>query len=236
MYSLKCSFKKTLVSFFDGRPLWFLALAIGLLSIAVYASIPDSAGVIHACYSKNSGALHVIDSSLTQCKPGEIPLAWNQIGPPGPAGPPGPVGPAGPPGPTGPQGIQGAVGPPGPQGPTGPSGASGLSHAYLTQARGGFALNNSGVVIARLNVPAGSYIIMTSLDVFNFDSDIQSAHCNLSTGVTAEGRLGGVQGTGFSLLDSTTFNANSEITLTCFTFNGAAGDVSLAAIKVDGVN
>lgn len=68
----------------------------GATSAAVLASIPDSSGVIHGCYSNNFGLLRVIDNSTDNCKSGEVGLNWNQTGPQGPAGPAGPQGPAGP--------------------------------------------------------------------------------------------------------------------------------------------
>jgi hypothetical protein len=89
-----------------------------------YATVPDGAGVIHACYARG-GALHVIDSSTSTCAAGESPLAWNQTGPQGPQGlegaqgPTGPAGPQGDPGPAGPQGDPGQQGPQGPPGPAG---------------------------------------------------------------------------------------------------------------------
>jgi hypothetical protein len=53
------------------------------------ATIPDSGGAIHACYTKSGGALRVIDNSVAGCKSSETSLSWNvagQQGPPGPAG------------------------------------------------------------------------------------------------------------------------------------------------------
>jgi hypothetical protein len=47
-----------------------------------YASIPDSAGVIHGCYDKNG--LRVIDpSNGDACKSNETSLDWSQSGPQG---------------------------------------------------------------------------------------------------------------------------------------------------------
>jgi hypothetical protein len=90
----------------------FIALAAAaLLALGAgvaYATIPDSQGVIRACYKTNKGDIRVVDSGA--CAPGESPLSWNQTGPPGPAGAPGPQGPSGPAGP------QGPAGPPGPPG------------------------------------------------------------------------------------------------------------------------
>lgn len=42
------------------------------------AAIPDSKGVIHACYAKDSGALRVVKG--TKCRKNEKRLAWNQKG------------------------------------------------------------------------------------------------------------------------------------------------------------
>jgi hypothetical protein len=50
-----------------------------------FASVPDSAGVIHACYT--SKATRIVDNP--KCKSGEKALAWNQVGPQGPQGPKG---------------------------------------------------------------------------------------------------------------------------------------------------
>jgi hypothetical protein len=63
-------------------------LAIGLVlgaTTAAFASIPDSSGVIHACYDHH-GRLRVIDSDQGQhCKPVEQALEWNAEGSSGPA-------------------------------------------------------------------------------------------------------------------------------------------------------
>ena len=55
----------------------------------VYASIPDSNGLIHGCYAKKGGGLRVIDSGTGQnCNTKqEAPVNWNRSGPPGPPGP-----------------------------------------------------------------------------------------------------------------------------------------------------
>jgi hypothetical protein len=63
------------------------AASLALVGGIAYATIPDSAGVIHGCYRTQSGQLRVIDSG--GCSPSEAALNWNQTGP---AGPPGPSG------------------------------------------------------------------------------------------------------------------------------------------------
>lgn len=55
--------------------------AILVTSGVAYAAIPDSQGVIHACYSKNGGVLRVSDTG--ECKSTEVGLSWNNVGPAG---------------------------------------------------------------------------------------------------------------------------------------------------------
>jgi hypothetical protein len=67
------------------------AVAVGVVGLAAggiaYATIPDSSGVIHACYKKNQGTLRVIDTDRGQaCLPSEKALDWSQSGPAGPEG------------------------------------------------------------------------------------------------------------------------------------------------------
>lgn len=65
-------------------------------AVVAYAAIPDSNGLIHGCYTRNSGALRVIDTDTGQtCGTKETALNWSQTGPQGPRGPQGPQGPAG---------------------------------------------------------------------------------------------------------------------------------------------
>jgi type VI protein secretion system component Hcp len=85
------------------------ALAVG--SVA-FGAIPDSGGVINACYEKGSGKLRVTDTETTKpkaCTSDEAPLNWNQRGPQGPQGEPGPQGVPGPVGPQGPSGAPPAL-------------------------------------------------------------------------------------------------------------------------------
>jgi hypothetical protein len=71
-----------------------VAVAVAISGGAIaYASIPDSSGVIHGCYTVKTGALRVIDTAKGQtCATGQHSLNWNQKGAQGPAGPPGPAG------------------------------------------------------------------------------------------------------------------------------------------------
>ena len=85
-------------------------LAVLLGGGIAWATIPDSAGVIHGCYrtaNPAKGALTVIDSEAGgTCPSGTVGLNWNQTGPQGPAGATGPTGPQGPSGPAGISGYQ----------------------------------------------------------------------------------------------------------------------------------
>jgi len=68
-----------------------------MLSVSIAsASIPDSDGVIHSCYSQAKGTWRPIDPARQKCAGGETELTWNQTGPQGLEGPTGPAGPAGP--------------------------------------------------------------------------------------------------------------------------------------------
>ena len=55
-------------------------IAIGIVG-AASAMIPDSDGVIHACYQKITGQLRVVGSSTAGCTADEVALSWNQQGP-----------------------------------------------------------------------------------------------------------------------------------------------------------
>lgn len=102
------------------KRLALIGAGAGLLVLAggaiASASIPDSSGVIHACYQSpppvHGANLQIIDTGAGgSCGGGMVPLTWNQTGPQGPVGATGA---------NGPQGPAGATGATGPQGPAGP--------------------------------------------------------------------------------------------------------------------
>lgn len=93
----------------------------GALSMA--DGIPDSSGVIHACYAAK-GDVRIV-SGAGDCKSNESYVSWNQQGPKGDVGAAGPAGMAGAMGPAGPEGPEGPAGPAGPGGPAGPTGPAG---------------------------------------------------------------------------------------------------------------
>jgi hypothetical protein len=95
-----------------------------------YAATSTGADVINGCVGEHSLLLRVIDADVDECRAGEFPITWNQMGPEGPQGPEGRQGAAGPQGPEGPQG------PAGPAGPRGPAGASTYNYRFGSSTNG----------------------------------------------------------------------------------------------------
>src|SRR5262249_48863203 len=124
------------------------AIAVLVVSglVLTYATIPDSNGVIHACYNKSGGSIRVMYDSVTKCSANETSWNWNVTGPAGPTGPPGT------------QGLQGPTGPPGP------------SNAFVQKfdpGALGFPISNGPVIVQSLNLPAGNYVVTASLDAYS---------------------------------------------------------------------
>ena len=114
-------------------------ITAALAATVAFGQIPDSDGVIHACYHTGNGGIRVVNDD-TECSSGESPLDWYQVGATGGQGPQGPAGPAGADGAQGPQGVQGlpgADGADGAQGPQGPPGADGADGAQGPQGPAG---------------------------------------------------------------------------------------------------
>lgn len=139
----------------------FLILSISLLvagglwvARVAYANIPDSGGVIHACYDAGNGTLRVIDTEAGEtCRPQETALSWNQEGPQGPEGPSGPEGPPGP------------------------------SDGYVKSLRGGTGIEVNGTVnVLSLSLPAGDYILSTTALVQRNQAGISTVICDLRVG------------------------------------------------------
>ncbi|HST25105.1 MAG TPA: hypothetical protein VLJ76_03860 [Gaiellaceae bacterium] len=121
-----------------------VAVAVGCLAGGLaYASVPDSSGVIHACYNTSTlhgplGVVRAIDTAKGQtCASYEAALTWNQVGPKGPTGAQGQKGPTGIPGAKGPTGAPGAKGATGAGGAKGATGAQGLKGATGAQGQPG---------------------------------------------------------------------------------------------------
>ncbi len=66
------------------RRRWLLPIVVAFavtVGGVAYASIPDSAGLIHGCYANSNGALRLVDG--VPCKSTEAAVLWNQKGVPG---------------------------------------------------------------------------------------------------------------------------------------------------------
>jgi hypothetical protein len=70
---------KKVLSVLSGRLGFFIAIIFaaavgGTMTTLVRASIPDSDGIVHSCYSNPRGSLYVIDSASQSCGTGETAL------------------------------------------------------------------------------------------------------------------------------------------------------------------
>jgi hypothetical protein len=206
---------------FVRKPVAVVAVAAAALLVVAgvaYATIPDSGGVIHGCYSRSGGSLRVIDASVTNCSKTETALDWNLQGQQGPQGT---NGAAGPQGPAGPQGA------PGPQGPAGPAGPSGLSHGYLA--------STSSVPISQApafsevallsGVPDGNYMVSAQIGAVDSGGSNPAIRCRVS-----------VNGSVLSGTDSKAPGVDDEATLTIVSaaaMNGGGNSVSVSCETVD---
>lgn len=213
------------------RPAVVALVAVGALLVAggiAYATIPDSKGVIHACYKMNAGTLRVIDSGSAQtCSSSETLLDWSQTGPQGP------------------QGVQG------PQGLQGPSGSS---HAYSTfNEVGQTQLAPNAHTITSLTLPAGDYVVWATgsvvktglINTTGSDNDVKCAlndpDDNAVTASEAEANgLDYEDAVPYMLVATMSLPSGGTITVDCTTLTGTVNSEvdfnSLVATKVDAVN
>jgi hypothetical protein len=174
-----------------------LALVAALGGVA-YSAIPDPMGVIHGCYTNSGGrTLRVIDSAES-CMGTETALNWSQQGPTGPAGP------------------TGAQGPEGPQGPPGQPPAFTKSVIKATVP------DNVGFVeIARLNVPAGRYVVIAKAVALVAGSKVlgvSAAGCLLKVGAAGlNGQVAAEQASDVSSATLVTGNGVGAATATLVT-------------------
>jgi hypothetical protein len=130
---------------------WVGIVAVVVLAVGgiAYADIPDSAKVIHSCYSQATGTWRPIDTETTPpqtCKRGETPLDWGQSGPPGPPGAPG---------------------------------AAGVENAYYESASSPINLPGSYTTILSLPLPAGSWSVSATVNLNNFSGQRVPVLCSL---------------------------------------------------------
>ena len=152
------------------RPALVAVVIVAALLVAggiAYATIPDSSGVIHACYHVNgqgavdgSGTLRVIDPSSTNkdgsaCKHDEKALDFNQTGP------------------------QGTQGPQGPQGQPGPTGPSDVWSVDGEGAEKNLPISTWVTLATTSTLPAGSYFVQAQAEADNTLSTPSEYSCQL---------------------------------------------------------
>jgi hypothetical protein len=222
-----------------------IALSVGGIA---YASIPDSSGVVHTCYSQAQGTWRPIDYPTQKCKSGETQLDLNQTGPKGPPGPKGDTGQAG---------------------PTGPAGPASGGHLYVNANDGTKLDGLNETTVATLNLPQGSYLLVGkgsigAMPTFsNVDPQKFNAQCELKAdGKTLDFATVDVdvpshdpaalpqfleEDIPFTLVSSrivSFLNAPDTVEMTCQLFEadvssfgpGAVLAPTLTATKVDGIN
>lgn len=191
-------------------------LMVGLVSAVrvVYASIPDTGGVIHACYDSGNRMLRVIDTESGEaCRTQEMALSWNKMGPQGPQGP------------------QGSEGPRGP------------SDGYVTSLIPANAKNvdNRTVNVLSLSLPAGDYLLSASVRVERNQSGTSTVFCDLRVGggpfpTGYLERLDGADAVAtMAATNGISLTSNEMVHLTCSAFGDDGTSVTLAdltAIKV----
>ena len=196
-----------------------------------YATIPDGAGVIHACYQKQGGQLRVIDTGNgAGCTQFEQGLNWNQTGPQGLQGPPGPQGVQGP------KGATGAQGQPGSQGPTGAQGPAGATHAYHVWSENVFVSLDiqSYKHVYGLSLPAGSYAVTATVYAYGNPG----AFCRLVDGQNdiASEWTSGSDGETLTMVGTTTLAQAGSVDIWCSSDGGTAEYPSILALPVGGIN
>lgn len=87
-----------------------VALATFLLAPGALWAQAGTVSAIRGCVDTKHGTLRVVPDTTACDAKREMPIVWQQAGPPGPAGPVGPAGPKGDPGLQGPPGPQGQAG------------------------------------------------------------------------------------------------------------------------------
>jgi hypothetical protein len=117
------------------------------------------------------------------------------------------------------------------------AGATNSSVGYAAIGASGQVLNSPGADVVSKQVPAGSYLIFSSIAIHNTDTDPQDVNCALSTGGFSIIRLSALTNGGDSatlvLQGSATFPATTTIKVHCTGFNAAADSSALTALKVD---
>jgi hypothetical protein len=144
-------------------------------------------------------------------------------------------------GPVGPQGATGVTGATGAAGPAGPTGPIGPSNTYAAPEGSGSA---DGATLASVTVPAGSYVLQSSLREVNQGPEAAFVECGLDVnGSEVAFNLNGMGPNGLpnvyvatmSLLGTTTLASTGTVTISCDLTTGSSVailNVHLVATKV----
>ncbi len=175
-------------------------LGVVVAGLGTSAAIPDEGGVFHACVSKSSGTVRIVE---TTCKSSETPATWNAQGPAGPAGP------------------MGASGATGQTGATGAEGPRGPSDAFIARNDGPVPVPTwpARTTVVDLDLPAGVYALFAKAVVANPSTGVDyqgaSLTCRLSTGEYSGAGADANDATTISLQDLLTLTEPGTVTLAC---------------------
>jgi hypothetical protein len=118
-------------------------------------------------------------------------------------------------------------------------GSGGSSHAYWSSGLDESLKDFVFKVVAAVDLPAGSYVIIGKTTIWNNDADPQTATCKLSTGNENVSEVGGILDAsreGIVVMDVVTFATDTTITMSCMTYYGFPRDTRLVATRVAGIN
>ena len=222
------------------RLLAVLALPLLLLAGGVaYASIPDSAGVYHACKLRATGTIRLIDKALPassllgKCTAFEDAISWSQTGPPGSQGP------------QGPKGDKGDTGERGPQGPAGTAGPV----YFSTNERQVASFTSWQQVGGLSDLPAGSYLFTAAVHNKRYFTANSSHSQNMACQTWLNGELVDAdrisQETDASVVWAATVPAGSAFIVHCilresnggfFEDDATLAEVQVSALRVGAIN
>ena len=77
-----------------------MTTVLAMLVFMAFTCYGQEGQTYNGCYQKSSGQLRLLTDKKDYCRPPEIAISWNQMGPIGPTGATGATGATGPTGPT----------------------------------------------------------------------------------------------------------------------------------------
>jgi hypothetical protein len=204
-----------------------LLIITGLIGALLLAPAAPAA-TISACQKKKGGAIRIV-SSRAKCTKSEKKISWNTQGPAGKNGT------------NGTNGAPGAPGTAGAKGDIGPSTAFNFNSGSDTVDFN--ATVSADTTVATLNVPAGSYAVLSKVLINNNSVSLASTSCRLIAGATVidsgfdsinTGVLPNLDRIFYVLSGTVTLAADGTLTTICHT-NQTSGnylDRTITAIKV----